>query len=107
MSNEQQQNARKKKEQIPTTTINNLINKTSTKFGFIKLAMDSLPAEKKYDVNALLGKTRSQVEHITNNRVGESASKTIANRMTVRHTVENIIHMKQQEEDMHNKGKLE
>ena len=49
--------------------------------------MDSLPEDKKYDVDALLEKTRSQVEHITKNRVGESAAKTIANALTVRHIV--------------------
>ncbi|MFM7989410.1 MAG: hypothetical protein ACKPKO_59860, partial [Candidatus Fonsibacter sp.] len=75
MSNEQQQDARKTREQITTTAINNLINTTSTKFDFIKLAMDSLPAYNKYDVDALLEKTRSQVEQITKHKVGESAAK--------------------------------
>ena len=54
MSNNQQE-----MDQRTTTAINNLINKTSTRFDFIKLAMDSLPADKKYDVDALLEKTRS------------------------------------------------
>ena len=61
--------------------------------------MDGLPADKKYDVDALLEKTRSRVEQITKNRVGERAAKTIANALTVRHIVEYIIHIKQQEED--------
>ena len=83
MSNNQQE-----MDQRTTTAINNLINKASTKFDFIKLAMDSLPADKKYDVDALLEKTRSRVEQITKNRVGERAAKTIANALTVRHIVE-------------------
>ncbi|MFM7885935.1 MAG: hypothetical protein ACKPCM_04425, partial [Pseudanabaena sp.] len=87
MSNKQQQNAPKMKEQSTTPAINNLLNKTS-KFGFIKLAMDTRPADTKYDVDALLEKTRSEVNMITKNRVGESASKTIANELTVRHIVE-------------------
>ncbi|MFM7986836.1 MAG: hypothetical protein ACKPKO_46735 [Candidatus Fonsibacter sp.] len=41
MSNNQQE-----MDQITTTAINNLTNKTSTSFDFIKLAMDSLPTEK-------------------------------------------------------------
>ncbi|MFM7984977.1 MAG: hypothetical protein ACKPKO_37225 [Candidatus Fonsibacter sp.] len=94
MSNHQRE-ARNTREQSTTTAIHNLINKTSTKFGFIKLALDSLPADNKYDVVALLEKTRSEVEHITNNKVGESAA--IANKVTV--IVEYIIHIKQQEED--------
>ncbi len=61
--------------------------------------MDSLPADNEYDVDALLEKTRSQVEQITKNKVGESAAKTIANALTVRHIVEYIIHIIQQEED--------
>ncbi|MFM7985801.1 MAG: hypothetical protein ACKPKO_41450 [Candidatus Fonsibacter sp.] len=52
--------------------------------------MDSLPADNKYDVDALLEKTRSQVGQITKNRVGESAANTIANALTVRRTVEYI-----------------
>ncbi len=50
-------------------------------------------------MDALLEKTRSEVEQITNNRVGESPAKTIANELTVRHIVEYIIHIKKQEED--------
>ena len=45
MSNNQQE-TRNTMDQSTTTAINNLINKTSTKFDFIKLAMDSLPADK-------------------------------------------------------------
>ena len=41
MSNNQQE-----MDQRTTTAINNLINKTSTKFEIIKRAMDRLPAEK-------------------------------------------------------------
>ncbi|MFM7985565.1 MAG: hypothetical protein ACKPKO_40255 [Candidatus Fonsibacter sp.] len=63
--------------------------------------MDSLPADKKYEVDALLEKTRNQVEQITKNKVGESAAKTIANKVTVRHIVKYIIHITQQEEDTH------
>ena len=99
MSDEQQQNARKTMEQSTTTAINNLINKTSTRFEIIKRAMDSLPADKKYDVDALLEKTRSDIKENTKNKVGESAAKTIANALTVRHIVENIEHIKQQKED--------
>ena len=98
MSNNQGE-ARNTMDRSTRTAMNNLIIKTSTKFDFIKLAMDSLPADKKYDVDALLEKTRSQVEQITKNKVGESAAKTIANALTVRHIVEYIIHIKQQEED--------
>ncbi|MFM7981770.1 MAG: hypothetical protein ACKPKO_20870, partial [Candidatus Fonsibacter sp.] len=86
-------------EQSTTTAINNLIIKTSTRFNIIKKAMDSLPADNKYNVDALLEKTRSEVEQITKNKVGESAAKTIASKLTVRHIVGYIIHMKQQEED--------
>ncbi|MFM7983643.1 MAG: hypothetical protein ACKPKO_30400, partial [Candidatus Fonsibacter sp.] len=50
-------------------------------------------------MDALLKKTPSKVEEITKNKVGESAAKTIANALTVRHIVEYIIHIKQQEED--------
>ncbi|MFM7981908.1 MAG: hypothetical protein ACKPKO_21570, partial [Candidatus Fonsibacter sp.] len=82
---EQQQDARKTREQITTTAINNLINKTSTGLTIIKRAMGSPPADKKYDVDALLEKARSEVEQITSNRVGESAAKTTANTLTVRH----------------------
>ena len=39
--------------------------------------MDSLPADKKYYVDELFEKARSQVEQITKNKVGESAAKTI------------------------------
>ncbi|MFM7986221.1 MAG: hypothetical protein ACKPKO_43600, partial [Candidatus Fonsibacter sp.] len=69
MSNTQQE-ARNTREQSTTTAINNLIHKTYTKFDFIKRAMDSLPTDKKYNVDALLEKTQSKVEEITKNRVG-------------------------------------
>ncbi|MFM7984555.1 MAG: hypothetical protein ACKPKO_35035, partial [Candidatus Fonsibacter sp.] len=82
-----------------TNAINNLINKTSTKFEIIKRAMDSLPADKKYDVDALLEKTRSEIKENTKDRVGESAAKTVASKVTVGHIVEYIIHEIQQEED--------
>ena len=38
MSNNQRE-ARNKMDQIKTTAVNNLVNKTSTKFDFVKLAM--------------------------------------------------------------------
>ncbi|MFM7981461.1 MAG: hypothetical protein ACKPKO_19305, partial [Candidatus Fonsibacter sp.] len=46
-------------------------------------------------------KARSDLERITNNKVGASAAKTIAKELTVRHVVEYIIHIQQQEEDTH------
>ncbi|MFM7989224.1 MAG: hypothetical protein ACKPKO_58910 [Candidatus Fonsibacter sp.] len=55
MSNKQQQDACKTMEQITTTAINNLINKTSTKFDCIKRAMDSLPADKKVRCGCVVG----------------------------------------------------
>ena len=101
MSNNQRE-ARNTTDQRTTNAINNLINKTSTKFDFIKLAMDRLPTDKKYDVDALLAKTRSQVEQITKNRVGDSGAKTNANALTVRHIVEYIIHNNNNIRTMHN-----
>ena len=98
MSNNQQE-ARNTRDPSTTTAINKLINKTSTKFGLIKRAMDSLPTDKTYDVDALLEQARNGVEKITKSKVGESAAKTIANKLTVRHIVEYIIHIKQQEAD--------
>ena len=107
MSNNQRE-ARNTMDRSTTTAINNLINKTSTIFDCIKLAMDSLPADKKYDVDALLEKTRSQVEQITKNKVGKSAANTIANKVTVRHIVEYIIHINNNDKKrtMSNKRKL-
>ena len=99
MSNEQQQEARDKREQSITNAINKLINNTSTRFGYIKRAVDSLPEAQKYDVEALLEKARSDVEHVAKIKVDASAAKTIANKLTVTHIVEYIIHIKQQEED--------
>jgi mannose-1-phosphate guanylyltransferase len=96
MSNAQQE-ARDKREQSTTNAINKLINNTSTRFGYIKRAMDSLPEAQKYDVEALLEKARSDVEHVAKNRVDASAAKTIANKLTVKHIIEYIIHIKQQE----------
>ncbi len=96
MSNNQRE-ARNTMDQRTTTAINNLINKTSTKFDFIKLAMDSLPADKKYDVDALLEKTRSVIKENTKNKVGKSAAKTIASKVTVSHIVKYIVLLKQQE----------
>ena len=98
MSNEQEE-ARDKREQSTTNAINKLINNTSTRFGYIKRAMDSLPEAKKYDVEALLEKARSDVEHVAKIKVDASAAKTIANKLTVKHIIEYIIHIKQQEED--------
>ncbi|MFM7979059.1 MAG: hypothetical protein ACKPKO_07045, partial [Candidatus Fonsibacter sp.] len=54
---------------------------------------------KKYDVDALLKKARSEAEYVAEGRVDASAAKTTANKLTVRHIVEYIIHTKQQEED--------
>ena len=99
MPNEQQEAREKKREQSTTNAINKLINNTSTRFGYIKRAMDSLPEAQEYDVEALLEKARSDVEHMAKNRVDASAAKTIANKLTVTHIVEYIIHIKQQEED--------
>ena len=99
MSNKQQQEARDKRKQSITTAINNLINNASTRFGYIERAMDSLPKAKKYDVEALLEKARSDVEDIAKIKVDASAAKTIANKLTVEHIIEYIIHIKQQEED--------
>ena len=98
MSNEQQE-ARDKREQNTTKAINRLLNHTSARFGYIKRAMDSLPEAKKYDVEALLEKARSAIEDITKIKVDASAAKTIANKLTVKHIIEYIIHIKQQEED--------
>ena len=98
MSNEQEED-RDKREQSTTNAINKLINNTSTRFGFIERAMKSLPEDQKYDMDALREKARSDVEHIAKNRVDASAAKTIANKLTVTHIVEYIIHIKQQEED--------
>ena len=98
MSNEQQE-ARDKREQSTTNAINKLINNISTRCGFIERAMKSLPEDKKYDVDALLEKARSDVEHVAKNRVDASAAKTIANKLTVKHIIEYIIHIKQQEKD--------
>ena len=50
-------------------------------------------------MGAVLEKARSEVEQITKNRVGESAAKTIASKVTVSHIVEYIVHIKHQEED--------
>ena len=61
--------------------------------------MDSLPEAKKYDVEALLEKARSAIEDIAKIKVDASAAKTIANKLTVKHIIEYIIHIKQQEED--------
>ena len=94
MSNKQQQEARDKRKQSITTAINNLINNASTRFGYIQRAMDSLPKAKKYDVEALLEKARSDVEDIAKIKVDASAAKTIANKLTVTHIVEYIIHIK-------------
>ena len=98
MSNKQEE-ARDKRKQSITTAINKLINNTSTRFGYIERAMDSLPEAKKYDVEALLEKARSDVEDIAKIKVDASAAKTIANKLTVKHSIEYIIHIKQQEED--------
>ena len=98
MSNKQQE-ARDKRKQSITTAINNLINNASTRFDYIERAMDSLPEAKKYDVEALLEKARSDVEDIAKIKVDASAAKTIANKLTVKHIIEYIIHIKQQEED--------
>ena len=76
-----------------------MINNASTRFGYIERAMDSLPEAKKYDVEALLEKARSDVEDIAKIKVDASAAKTIANKLTVKHIIEYIIHIKQQEED--------
>ncbi|MFM7982801.1 MAG: hypothetical protein ACKPKO_26105, partial [Candidatus Fonsibacter sp.] len=43
----------------------------------------------------MLEKARSNIEHITKNKVGESAAKTIANELTVKHVVEYRIQTKQ------------
>ena len=99
MSNKQEEEARDKRKQSITTAINKLINNTSTRFGYIERAMDSLPEAKKYDVEALLEKARSDVEDIAKIKVDASAAKTIANKLTVTHIVEYIIHITQQEQD--------
>ena len=93
MSNNQQD-----VDQKTANAINNLINKTSYRFEIIRRAMDSLPADKKYDVDALLEKTRSVIKENAKDRVGKSAAKTIASKVTVSHIVEYIVHIKQQEE---------
>ena len=104
MSNEQQE-PRDKREQSTTNAINKLINNSSTRFLFIEKAMESLPEAKKYDVDALLEKARSDVEHVAKNRVDASAAKTIANKLTVTHIVEYIIHIKNNKKKTMNNNK--
>ena len=94
MSNKQQE-ARDKRKQSITTAINKLINNASIRFDYIEIAMKSLPEAKKYDVEALLEKARSDVEDIAKIKVDASAAKTIANKLTVKHIIEYIIHIKQ------------
>ena len=91
MSNKQQE-ARDKRKQSITTAINKLINNASIRFDYIEIAMNSLPEAKKYDVEALLEKARSDVEDIAKIKVDASAAKTIANKLTVEHIIEYIIH---------------
>ena len=93
MSNERRE-ARDKWEHNTTNTIHKLINNTSTKFRCIKKAMESLPEAKNYNAHALLEKARSDADHLAKNRVDASAAKTIANKLTVTHIVEYIIHIK-------------
>ena len=98
MSNKQQE-ARDKRKQSITTAINKLINNASIRFDYIEIAMKSLPEAKNNDVEALLEKARSAVEDIAKIKVDASAAKTIANKLTVKHIIGYIIHIKQQEED--------
>ncbi|MFM7989103.1 MAG: hypothetical protein ACKPKO_58300, partial [Candidatus Fonsibacter sp.] len=91
-----------KREQSITIAIHKLINNASTRFGYIKRAMDSLPEAKKYDVDALLEKARSEVEYIAKNRVDASAAKTIANKLTVTHIVEYIVHINNKKKTTNN-----
>ena len=78
MSNKQEE-ARDKRKQSITTAINKLINNASTRFGYIERAMDSLP-------EAMLRTSKDQGD--------ASAAKTIANKLTVKHIIEYIIHIK-------------
>ena len=76
-----------KEDNNATNAINKLIHTASTKFGFIKRAMDSLPNDKKYDVYALLERARADIKRISKPRVGEQIAQTIANALTVSHIV--------------------
>ena len=64
---------------------------------FIKRAMGSLPNGKQYDVDALLEETREEIKRISKTRVGEQTAQTIANALSVKHIVEYIVHVKQQQ----------
>jgi hypothetical protein len=86
-------------EQNTTKAIDRLLNNTTSRFNWIKRVMDRLPEAKKYDVDALLKNARSDVERTAKNKVDASTAKTIANKLTVKHIIEYIIHIKQQEED--------
>ena len=90
-------------EQNTTKAIDRLLNNTTSRVNWIKRVMDRLPEAKKYDVDALLKNARSDVERTAKKKLDASTAKTIANKLTVEHNIEYIIHIKQQEEDNEHK----
>ena len=79
-----------KEDNNATNAINQLIHTASTKFGFVKRAMDSLPKDTNNGVYALLERARAEIKRISKPRVGEQIAQAIANALTVQHIVEYI-----------------
>ncbi len=50
-------------------------------------------------MDAFLETSREEIKRISKPRVGEQTAQTIANALTVKHMVEYIVHVKQQQED--------